>query len=94
MAADPVRSSSASQLAAVNIKLLTEKLRAACSKARFNDRYDEIRWLLDAAWPIESNRQSGGVQRGPVGGVEAKSIETSDNTKQLTRYSRLCFHLI
>jgi hypothetical protein len=83
-----------SQLATANIKILTEKLRTACPQARFDDRYDEIRWLLDAAWPVESNRQSGGVQRGPVGGIEAKSVETSDNTKQLTRYSRLCFHLL
>lgn len=83
-----------SQLATANIKILAEKLRAACPQARFDDRYDEISWLLDTAWPVESNRQSGGVQRGPIGGVEAKSVETSDNTKQLTRYSRLCFHLL
>jgi hypothetical protein len=83
-----------SPLATVNIRILTEKLRAACPQARFDDRYDEISWLLDTAWPLESNRQSAGVQRGPIGGIEAKSVETSDNTKQLTRYSRLCFHLL
>ena len=82
------------QLASKNIKILTEKLRTACPAARFDDRYDEISWLLDAAWPVEASRQSGGVQRGPIGGVEAKSVETSDNTKQFTRYSRLCFHLL
>lgn len=82
------------QLAATNFKVLTEKLRAACTQATFVDRYDDVSWLLDAAWPVDSSKQSGGVQRGPVGGIQAKIIETTDNTKQLTRYSRLCFHLL
>ena len=77
-------------IAASNVQRLTEKLRFACFAARFVDSYDRLTWLLDAAWPVGSKRESGGVQRGPVGGVGMSTVETSDNTKQLTRFSRLC----
>lgn len=81
-------------LSASNIKILTEELTAACPAARTVDLYDDISWLLDVAWPVGSTRSSGGVQRGPVGGIGMSTVETSDNTKQLTRFSRLCFQLL
>ncbi|HVF30740.1 MAG TPA: hypothetical protein VNA22_07195 [Pyrinomonadaceae bacterium] len=83
-----------SLFAAENIESLTRKLAGFAPNARVVRDYANVRTLLENAWPVESRRDSLGIQRSGIGGKSSSAIYTTNNLVQLTKYSRLQWHLL
>lgn len=75
--------------AAVNIKLLANRIREHAPNAVFIDDYDRRRRFLDAVWAPEQTRDSRGLRRTGLGRVEFAAAATRTNLNQFTKYSRL-----
>jgi len=81
-------------LAAENIRRLTEVLKDFAPSAKFIGDYLTIRELLGEVWEIERRKDSHGQQRTGFGGKDFTKIESSNNLRQFTKYSRLQRHLL
>ena len=83
-----------SLFAGENIEKLLAKLMEYAPSARVVRDYPAVRSMLEHSWPSESRKDSLGPKRS---GFERKSIATifsTNNLVQLTKYSRLQWHLL
>ncbi len=76
-------------LAAENIRRLAEVLRTFAPSAKFVGDYLMVRQMLNTVWPIERRKDSSGPQGSGFGGKDFTKIESSNNLRQFTKYSRL-----
>lgn len=76
-------------LARENFEKLVEELRARARAASFDDWYDRVRPLLNAAWPPAKRTEAGGLRRERPGKFNTESVTVVSNDAQFTRYARL-----
>ena len=76
-------------LAAENMRRLAEKLRERATRAKFVDDYTAIREILNDVWEVEKRKDSQGLKRHGFGKFDIANVETSNNLRQFTKYSRL-----
>jgi len=72
-----------------NIGRLFDLLAEKCTAAESDGSYDELRHLLDHAWPPATTRDSQGLKRTGLGTKALSRVETVTNREQFTKYSRL-----
>ena len=83
-----------SLLAGHNIDQLIEKLAAFAPHAKVVRDYGSVHSMLEHAWPGESRRDSLGMRRTGFARRSSSTIFTTNNLLQLTKYSRLQWHLL
>lgn len=81
-------------LAAQNIKLLIEKLKAFAPNAKVSDDYLSVREFLGEIWEVEHRKDSQGLKRHGFGKFDLSNLATSNNLSQFTKYSRLQRNLL
>lgn len=79
-----------SMLVAENMNRLSAKLVEFSPAARLVDDYVKVRSFLEYAWPSESRRDK---QHVALNRKEVSNVFTTNNTMQLTKYSRLQWRL-
>lgn len=81
-------------LAGENLRLLIVRLKDRYPNAKLINTYTSVRHALDLVWEIESRKDSAGLRRAGFGKVEFGSTASTSNLNQLTKYSRLQWHLL
>lgn len=81
-------------LARENIRALAVSLKEFAPNARLDKDYHEIKDLLNDVWEIEQRKDSKGLRRHNFGKLGMGHIESRNNLKQFTKYSRLQWHLL
>jgi hypothetical protein len=76
-----------------NIGKLQRLLVAKAVNAELDDSYARVRNLLELAWTTQPETQSSGWRRERPGKLSVGTAMTRSNESQLTRYSRLRYHL-
>lgn len=76
-------------LAAENFNALVTEFRRRAPSALFDDRYDGLRHMLDAAWPPQERTTSSGLRRERPGKFNTEAATVASNDTQFTRYARL-----
>lgn len=76
-------------LAAQNMKILLEKLRAFAPDAKFEADYRAVRAELSRVWEVEERKDSKGLKKKSFGQFNLESVTTINNLRQFTRYSRM-----
>jgi hypothetical protein len=82
-----------SLLAAENLATLIKRLCENAPHAELDDSYDQVRKVLDVAWPAQQQNESSGWRRERPGKYIVGSATETNNEKQFTRYSRLRHYL-
>lgn len=83
-----------SLLVSENMESLIHKLQTLSPGAKFVDDYAKLRSMLEQSWPAESRTDALGFQRTGVADKGLSRIFTTNNSLQLTKYSRLQWHLL
>jgi len=78
-------------LVAENLKSLTTKLVELSPGTKIVDDYETVRPVLESCWPSGTSRD---VDRGRYGSKQVAKLLATDNTLQMTKYSRLHWHLL
>ncbi|MEP6946364.1 MAG: hypothetical protein ABJA02_10635 [Acidobacteriota bacterium] len=83
-----------SYIAAENIRRLVTVLHELVPEAKVASDYRKLRVALEPVWPIDTRKDSLGLQRSGFGRVEFGNRISSSNFRQLNRFSRLQWHLL
>ena len=83
-----------SLLVGENLGRLVTKLTAFAPDAKLVDDYLDVRALLEHIWPSEHRREVFGFQRSSFARKDLSSQTTSNNATQVSKYSRLQWHLL
>ena len=83
-----------SLLAHENMRRMAQRLREFASSARFVDDYLSVRSVLEVCWPTEHRKDTRAPRLVTFGPKKTTSVFTTDNTVQVTKYSRLQWHLL
>jgi hypothetical protein len=83
-----------SLLVVENLESLVAKLIEIAPHAKLVDDYVNDRPLLEHCWPSESRKDVFGFQRSGFARKDLSSVFTTSNAVQLTRYSRMHWHLL
>lgn len=81
-------------IAGDNLRLVVDKLRDLSPEAKFVGTFLEDRALLEHCWPSELRKDTFGFQRSGFARKDLSSVSTTENTVQLTKFSRLQWHLL
>lgn len=81
-------------LATENIRRLERKLQNFAPNARLVSEYSEVRSALSEVWPVDTRKDSNGLQRSGFGKFEFGNTLSSSNLRQINRFSRLQWHLL
>ncbi|HEX6127303.1 MAG TPA: zinc ribbon domain-containing protein [Pyrinomonadaceae bacterium] len=83
-----------SLLAQENIKCLGERISSSAPAARLVDDYRSVRPILEVCWPSEHRKDTQSSSLVTLGRNKKTRVFTTDNTTQVTKYSRLQWHLL
>lgn len=83
-----------SLLVAENMERLISKLANYSPTAKVVHDYAKIRSLLEHCWPSEARKDALGLQRTGFVRRDLSTVLTTNNLVQLTKYSRLQWHLL
>ncbi len=83
-----------SLLALENMSKLLSRLCSFSPDARMVDDYVSVRSLLEYCWPSEHRRDRSGPKSYGFPRKNSSSVFSSDNVLQVTKYSRLQWHLL
>jgi hypothetical protein len=83
-----------SLLAGENIERLAKKLAAYAPGARVVREYSTVRPQLEMVWQSESRKDSLGPQRSGFAGTSSAMVYSTNNLLQLTKFSRLQWHML
>ena len=83
-----------SLLAGENLERLVSKMVEFAPDARFVNDYPVVRPLLETVWPGDHRREVFGFQRSGFARKDLSSMKTSSNLTQVSKYSRLQWHLL
>jgi hypothetical protein len=76
-----------------NFGILLEMILKQAPNCVFNDRFSQLRKILDNIWPIEQRHYSSGIKRLSPGRYRTEAVLLRSNEKQFTRYSYLVNYL-
>lgn len=81
-------------VAGENIRKLVAKLRDFAPGVLVIDRYISQRRALGHIWEVETKKDFSGLRRSGFGKKDFGKTQSSNNTGQFTKYSRLQWHLL
>jgi hypothetical protein len=79
---------------AENMAGLTSRLLSFSPSAKLVEEFVQVRVMLECCWPSESRKDAYGFQRSGFGRKDLASVMTTNNSLQMTKYSRLQWHLL